>query len=101
MEFEKIIDMVNRECRLQGRCSECDFEYTCRLCDATLPQVLNKLKYQMDFINDNDFTPPVRCPHCGSTAQVTHNGYVDLCGDGKMYKHYVCGCGCIFVRTGI
>ena len=101
MDFKEVIEIVNTECGMQVRCSECYLQNACEMCDAVLPQVLRELQGIMEIMNNNEYKAPPKCPQCGSTAQVTHNGYVDLCGDGKMYKRYVCGCGCVFVRTGI
>ena len=37
----------------------------------------------------------VKCPNCGSTAQVEFDDYIDdFCG--TIQAHYNCGCGCHF-----
>ena len=37
----------------------------------------------------------VKCPNCGSTAQVEFDDYIDdFCG--TIQAHYSCGCGCHF-----
>jgi hypothetical protein len=37
----------------------------------------------------------IKCPHCGSTAQVELDDYIDdFCG--SIQVHYDCGCGCHF-----
>ena len=43
-------------------------------------------------MNDN-----IKCPTCGSTAQVRRVNEVTLTVDKRIVKiHYVCGCGCKF-----
>lgn len=43
-------------------------------------------------MNDN-----IKCPVCGSTAQVRRVNEVTLTIDKRIVKiHYVCGCGCKF-----
>ena len=37
----------------------------------------------------------IKCPNCGSTAQVEFDDYIDdFCG--TIQAHYNCGCGCHF-----
>ena len=37
----------------------------------------------------------IKCPNCGSTAQVMLDDYIDdFCG--RIQVHYDCGCGCHF-----
>lgn len=37
----------------------------------------------------------IKCPNCGSTAQVRFDDYIDdFCG--TIQAHYICGCGCHF-----
>ena len=38
----------------------------------------------------------VKCPNCGSTAQVKHIGQV--WGDDTAIRKFSCGCGCEFLR---
>lgn len=39
----------------------------------------------------------IKCPTCGSTAQVRRVNEVTLTIDKRIVKiHYVCGCGCKF-----
>ena len=52
----------------------------------------------------------VKCPNCGSTAQVNlvacdNLGDKDTARLHEVYQHYECGCGCSFYieweRTGV
>lgn len=41
----------------------------------------------------------IKCPNCGSTAQVSlvwmdEDGYTN-----EHYREYICGCGCVFEAT--
>lgn len=39
----------------------------------------------------------MRCPNCGSTAQVRSTGAPILSDNGAvLYEHFTCGCGCYF-----
>ena len=39
----------------------------------------------------------VRCPHCGSSAQVRSTGAPTLSDNEEvLYEHFTCGCGCHF-----
>ena len=39
----------------------------------------------------------MRCPHCGSTAQVRSTG-APVLSDNELFltEHFTCGCGCYF-----
>ena len=43
----------------------------------------------------------VKCPLCGSTAQVKLNSTYHFSGvrTAGLNEHYKCGCGCVFVRS--
>lgn len=46
----------------------------------------------------------VRCPHCGSTAQVKLVYGDDLRNQDSvnlnyLFQHFICGCGCSFMRV--
>lgn len=48
----------------------------------------------------------IKCPNCGSTAQVRLVAYDDLSNKDTadfnwIYQHYICGCGCKFTMTWI
>ena len=45
----------------------------------------------------------VRCPRCGSTAQVkvTGTNFVEDGWEITLYRHYECGCGCRFYGTSV
>ena len=52
----------------------------------------------------------IKCPNCGSTAQITLIACDNLGDDytarlHEVYQHYECGCGCSFYieweRTGV
>lgn len=38
----------------------------------------------------------VRCPHCGSTAQVRSKGdpFISCINSGRLIDGFYCGCGC-------
>ena len=44
----------------------------------------------------------IKCPHCGSTAQVEEwetNYYEDSANEITVVRRYRCGCGCYFTGT--
>ena len=38
----------------------------------------------------------IKCPNCGSTAQVRKEGQVE--GDETIIRKMICGCGCEFLQ---
>lgn len=96
MEFKEVIEIVNTECNMQGRCNDCYLQNVCNMCDAVLPQVLRELQGTIDMMNDNEYKAPPKCPICGSSAQVKQDDYFTT-QYGRQYKQYVCGCSCRFI----
>ena len=41
----------------------------------------------------------IKCPNCGSTAQVELTWVGRDSYDNEHYREYVCGCGCTFEAT--
>ena len=41
----------------------------------------------------------IRCPNCGSTAQIRLKWADGEMQTNEIYKEYECGCGCAFIVT--